>query len=91
MGVIYQLDHQIPFKRFNSLLQSKGKKYYPDFLQDGKIIEIKGFYSKNVDKQIEVAIDNNYEIRVLYREDLEKELNYVYKYYGKDLKSLYHT
>lgn len=55
--VIYNLDHNIKFKRnnisFEYLYENKLHKYYPDFiLDDGTYIEIKGFLDKKSKEKI---------------------------------------
>jgi hypothetical protein len=88
--VIYQLDHDLPFERFDGLLEFEGKKYFPDFLQYGKIIELKGFESQeSVDIKNNVAKQNGYEVVVLRKDDLNKEFDWVKKHYSSDFKSLY--
>ena len=89
--VIYQIDHDIPFERFPSLLEWNGIKYIPDFLQDNKIIELKGFESdESVSKKTAVANHHGYEVVVLRKENLQKEFDWVkenYKY--KNVFELY--
>lgn len=88
--VIYQLDHNIKFERFPGFLESNGKKYFPDFIQNGKIIEIKGYESKeSVDIKNNIAYNNNYEVIVLRKDDLKKEFEWVSRNYTKNYKSLY--
>jgi hypothetical protein len=82
--VIYQFDHGIEFSRFEGVLEYNGKRYYPDFLQNGKIVEIKGYEDqKSVDKKTEVANKNGYEVIILRKESLKREFEWVksnYKY-----------
>lgn len=88
--VIFQLDHDIPFQRFEGYLEFEGKKYFPDFLQDHKIIEIKGYEKQDsVDKKTEIAKQNGFEVIVLRKENLQKEFNWVSKHYSDNYKSLY--
>ena len=88
--VIYQLDHNLSFERFDNCLEFEGKKYFPDFLQDGKIIEIKGFESQEkVDAKTLIANKHGYEVVVLRTENLHKEFDYVSTKYTKNYKSLY--
>ena len=88
--VIYNIDHNIPFERFNGYLENSKIKYFPDFLVNGKIIEIKGFHTNEVDMKTELAIESGYEIDVLYKNDLEYAFDYVYnKHNTKTLESLY--
>lgn len=93
MWVIYNLDHNVKFKpckRFY-LYNFKGKtyKYYPDFeLEDGTIIEIKNYMNEQVKAKIDSVKDRP--IIVLFKENLEKEFEYVksnYKY--SKLEDLY--
>ena len=79
--LIYQLDHEKDVQRFPGMLQWNGIKYIPDFLQNGKIIELKGYWQKNVDKKCEVARHCGYDIVVLYRDDLEKEFTWIKDHY----------
>lgn len=88
--VIYQLDHNIPFQRFDGCLEFEGKRYFPDFLQDGKIIEIKGYeLQESVDAKNRIANKNGYEVIVLRKENLKKEFDWVSSKYTKDFKTLY--
>lgn len=88
--LIYQMDHGKDFKRFEGVLEWNGVKYIPDFLQDGKIIELKGYWQEKVDQKCEVARHFGYDIEVLYRKDLEKEFDWVKQHYTyHDLEELY--
>lgn len=88
--LIYCLDHNIPIKRFDSYLEYDGEKYYPDFIVNNEVVEIKGFKSDNYYKQLRIANKNNILVKVKFRKDLDKEFKWVkenYKY--KDLSDLY--
>lgn len=91
--VIYQLDHNIPVKRFPTFLQNNEIKYYPDFLlPDNKtIIEIKGYDLNNtMDKKIALAKEKGFNIIVMYKEDLTNIFNYVETTYKtKKFETLY--
>lgn len=93
--VIYNIDHNIDFKRcdFHIEYEYKGKthKYYPDFiLGNDKLIEIKGYYQDLVGIKEKAAINNGYNIQVLYKKDLNKEIEYVKStYHTNDFASLY--
>jgi hypothetical protein len=89
--VIYQLDHDKTFTRFDSKLEHNGKLYYPDFLQESKIIEIKGYESvESVSAKTKVAEENGYDVIVLRKEDLQQEFAWVKsKYSYKLLEELY--
>ena len=89
--VIYSLDHDVKFTRFDSLLEKDGLKYYPDFLlADGKtIIETKGFEKQQfVDKKTALAESFGYVVKVLRRDDLQYAFDYVKK---KHSTTEYHT
>lgn len=87
--VIYQFEHNITFKRNKETFsyQWKGvvKKYTPDFIKHGEIIEIKGY----VDKQVEAKLQSIPNLKILFREDLNVEFEYVENKYGKDFIKLY--
>ena len=84
--LIYQIDHNKDFKRFEGVLEWNGTKYIPDFLQDGKIIELKGFESvESVARKTLVANRNGYEVIVLRKNDLKNEFDYVFYTYGLSL------
>lgn len=95
--VIYNMDHNISFERCNLAIdyEYKGElhKYYPDFiLEDGTLIEIKGYYQETVSIKEEAAKRLGYNIKILYKEDLEKEIKYVKDTYNtNDFASLYET
>lgn len=88
--VIYQLDHGREFSRFEGCLEYDGKKYFPDFIQDGVIIEIKGYESQDlVDVKNNIAKQNGYEIIVLRKENLIHVFDWVKDKYTSDFKTLY--
>lgn len=88
--VIYQLDHNIPFTRFPGYIEFNNKKYYPDFLQNGSIIEIKGYeQQQSVDEKNVVAQKNGYNVFVLRKEDLKREFEYVKSTYTSKFETLY--
>ena len=91
--IIYSLDHQVKFTRFDGCLEKNGIKYYPDFLlNDNKtIIEIKGFENQDsVDKKTAVAESFGYTVLVLRKHDLQFAFDYVKQHYGdKKLHMLY--
>ena len=90
--VIYNLEHNIPFKRCESYYpyEYKGQlsNYFPDFeLSDGTIIEIKGYHTELVDVKASAVKDKP--IKVLYRKDLSKEFEYVCNTYNIKEKEVY--
>lgn len=89
--VIYQLDHKLNFERFQGCVKFGTKKYFPDFLQNGKIIEIKGYEKQSdVEAKTEIANKNGYDVIVLRRDNLALEFAYVEANYSyKNLYELY--
>lgn len=89
--VIYNLDHNIKFKKFEGFIEySGGKKYFPDFFQDDVIIEIKGYHTETVDKKTKAAKDKGYNIKLLYKKDLKYCFDWVKNNYSyKKLEELY--
>jgi hypothetical protein len=87
--VIYNLDHNIKFERnkkgYPYIWESKTYTYYPDFIVNDQLIEIKGYLTKRTEEKHKVVSN----LLVLHKEDLEKEFNYVLSKYGNDLVSLY--
>lgn len=88
--VIYQIDHGNKFERFPGFLEFGGKKYFPDFIQNEKIVEIKGYESQeSVDIKNNIAKENGYEVIVLRKDDLQTEFHWVKENYSSDFKTLY--
>lgn len=63
----------------------KVRFYIPDFLVDGKMIEIKGYKTE----QWLAKLASNPDVKVLYKEDMLSILSYVETKYGKNFISLY--
>jgi|688.fasta_scaffold423092_1 hypothetical protein len=85
--VIYNLDHNIKFSRFDGYLERNGIKYYPDFiLSDNKtIIETKGYENqKSVDLKTQVAESFGYNVHVLRFNDLKYAFTYVKETYNTE-------
>lgn len=84
--LIYCLDHNIDIKRCNETFEyeyeGKKHKYHPDFIVNGELIEIKGYYTDLVDVKAE-SVDKPY--KILYKEDLQEVFKYVAKTYDKKL------
>ena len=83
---IYNIDHNIPFRRSKIqipyIYNNENHIYYPDFeLEDGTIIEIKGYYSDLVKIKTEATKKAGYKIKVLYKRNLEKIFDYIKETY----------
>lgn len=93
--VIYNLEHNIFFKRSNLKIpysyEGKEYTYYPDFeIEDGTIIEIKGYHTALVDVKADAAIKQGYKIKVLYGADLKYIFDYIKSQYNtSDFAKLY--
>lgn len=93
--LIYCLAHKINIKRYDGYYTYEylGEKhrYYPDFIIDGTIIEIKGFWTPQVDAKTNSVTDKP--IKVLYRNDLSYVFDYIKDTYSKtidkDVQDLY--
>lgn len=91
--VIYNIDHNIPFKqntkKFDYInLKNKKSKYIPDFIliEDNTYIEIKGYWNKTIDLKLKYF---PHKIKILYKDDLKEIFDYVENKYGKDFIKLY--
>lgn len=87
--VIYQIDHNKPFERnkekYEYLWNNKTFNYFPDFVQNNILIEIKGFSNQQTEEKTK-SIPN---LKILFKEDLKEEFEYVEKTYGKNFIELY--
>lgn len=85
--VVYMLDHGIPVIRcpykYNYEYEGKQHLYYPDFLIENTIYEIKGFWTELVD--IKAAAVTDRDIYVLYEEDLQDVFDYIKNTYNKTI------
>ena len=75
--LIYCLDHNIKIERCKEnrkyFWNNKWRKYYPDFVVNNEIVEIKGFYSD----QFKYKILYNSDIKVLFKKDIQYCFDYV--------------
>ena len=88
--VVYRLDHNIEFKRnqdgFEYTWNDEIHKYYPDFIEDGKYIEVKGYETEKV---IVKASSVPSGVQLLYKKDLKEEFDYVCDKYNLPANKLY--
>lgn len=87
--VIYNLDNAVPFTRCDKIFIYGNKKYYPDFIQNNKIIEIKGYWTEEVDLKKQAVIDAGYEIEILYKNDLKYCFDWIDNEYGVPIETLF--
>ena len=87
--LVYHLDHNLYIERCKEKRQyvwnNKQHTYYPDFITDDGIIEIKG-YSTDQWKSKE---EQNSDVKVLYKNEIKPYLDYVTNKYGTDFIKLY--
>ena len=87
--VIYHLDNKLNIQRCKEqrkqIFENKEHIYIPDFITDEGIIEIKGFSTP----QWKAKEEQNKDIKVLYKSDIQFYINYVIKKYGNDFIKLY--
>lgn len=87
--VVYCLDHNIDIKRNTERRQyawnDKVMNYIPDFIVDGKLVEIKGYKTA----QWMAKLAANPDITVLYEEDLQSVLEYVKHKHGANYINIY--
>lgn len=87
--VIYCLDNGIKIERNKEKREYEweGRKhtYYPDFIVNGKLIEIKGYETE----QWKCKLKDNQDIQVIGENEIKDILNFVIDKYGKDFIRLY--
>ena len=88
--VIYNLDHGIKFERnkekFKYIFEGKEYSYLPDFIVDGKYVEVKGYWTK----QWQAKYDQfPKELSIITEKEIKPYLEYVENKYGKDFTKLY--
>ena len=87
--LVYHLDHNLYIERCKEkryyVWNNKQHTYYPDFITDEGIIEIKG-YSTDQWKSKE---EQNPDVKVLYKNEIKPYLDYVTNTYGTDFIKLY--
>ena len=87
--IIYCLDHNIKIERNTEyfLYEYKGKqrRYYPDFIIDGILYEIKGFSNGQLPFKIKSVLEANKNYKILFPKDLKYVFDYIKKEYNKDV------
>lgn len=81
--VIYCLEHNISIERNKDYIEYTFEneicKFYPDFIVDGKLVEIKGFYTPKNKAKLE-QVDN---VEFIDRTKIQPYLKYVIDKYGR--------
>ena len=87
--VIYYTEHNLFIERNKQyrtyVYNNKSYKYYPDFITEEGLLEVKGYKSDKWNAKIE----QNPDIKVLYKNDMKPYLQYVISKYGTDFIKLY--
>lgn len=90
--VIYNLEHNIKFERnkrkFVYVYEGKELNYLPDFIIDGKYIEIKGYSSKQWEAKFN-QFPKEETLEVIDKHTIKPYINYVEQKYGKNYITLY--
>lgn len=91
--IIYNLEHNIPFRRntksFDYVFNGENKKYYPDFLlETGEYVEVKGYYTKQFSAKIE-QFPKETSLLIYDKSAIKPFIDYAVKKYGKDFHKLY--
>lgn len=93
--MIYCLDNNIPIKRctesFTYEIDGKIKRYFPDFVVKGVIIEIKNYWREEVDLKVSAVKKAGKKIKVFYTRDLEKMMTHVDKKYNLSHKGRHNS
>ena len=87
---VYHKDHDMYIERCKEIrtyiFENKQFKYYPDFITDNGIIEIKGY----ITKRTEAKREQNKDIIVLYHNDIEPYLKYMIEKYGNNFWEVFY-
>lgn len=91
--VIYSIDNNIKFTRnkeaFEYKYLNKTKKFYPDFLlEDGTLVEIKGYKTSEYLAKLN-DFPKNRNLITLYKNEMKFYLDYATAKYGKNFVDVY--
>lgn len=85
--VIYCLDHNIQIERckeyFEYEYQGQKHRYYPDFIVNDEIVEIKGFWNGRVNAKRDAVLLQNRKYKILFPKDMDFIFKYIEEKYGK--------
>lgn len=79
-------DHNKKIERnLNPIISKTKQKYYPDFIVDGRLYEIKGdFLTKYEGYEDKLETFIKYDVKVIMQKDIVPILHYIYSKYGKE-------
>jgi hypothetical protein len=87
--LVYHLDNNIPIVRCDEIRtyqwEGNSRRYFPDFVVNGEVVEIKGYLSP----QWHAKLSANPDIRCIGRVEIEAYLKYAKETYGRDFIGLY--
>ena len=87
--IIYCLDHNIPIRRnkeyFEYEYQGKQHRYYPDFIVNNELIEIKGFANGALPYKEQALKRSGRPYKILFPKDLQYVFNYIKETYNKEV------
>jgi hypothetical protein len=90
--VMYCKDNNIDIVRNKSFFEyewnNKTRKFYPDFLVEGSLVEIKGYSTKQWKSKLS-SFPSNLSLKVLYKKDIKKYIDYAESHYSKDFIKFY--
>lgn len=88
--VLFCRDHSTSIERnkkgFEYTFEGETRKYYPDFIVEGKYIEIKGYITGRVQAKINQFPEK---LTVLGRQEIQPYLEYAIEKYGQNYIELY--
>lgn len=87
--LIYCKDHNIVVERnikpLYYIFEGKQCKFYPDFIVNNELVEIKGYFDKrNIEKK-----KQNPQVRFIDKNGIKKYMNYTISIYGEDFIKMY--
>lgn len=87
--LIYCKDHNIVVERniepLYYIFEGKQCKFYPDFIVNDELVEIKGYFDKrNIEKK-----KQNPQVRFIDKNGIKKYMNYTISTYGEDFIKMY--
>lgn len=89
--VIYCLDHGIKIERnkkgYEYIYNNEKHIYLPDFIVNGELVEIKGFYREIDNIKLAAVLDKK--ITILYTKDLKFVSDYLQEKYGLDIDHVF--
>jgi len=92
--LVYNLDLGKEIRRcelnFSYIMGEEEKTYFPDFLMEDKIYEVKGRELEDVALKTQVVLDAGYQIELIRKKEITPIIKFLKEKYGiKDLTQLY--